>query len=90
MVDLLTRDPLKSELNITEKQIENLQAAEEEIEAEIRKELVRLRQRARDKLLSKLELAQRAKVEEMLGDAFEFGETAGPDRKTNRARGKSK
>ena len=90
LVDLLTSDPLKSELKITQKQIENLQSAEREIEAEISRELARLRQRARNKLLAKLKLTQRAKVEELFGDAFEFGEAARPERKPDRAKGKSK
>lgn len=75
-IDLLTNDPLKSELGITDDQTEALKTAEQEIEVEMQKEIARLRNKARDRLLAKLTATQRAKVKEMFGDAFEFRESS--------------
>ncbi len=73
-VELLVNDPLKSELEITDDQRTALQTAEREIEAELRKEIVRLREKARERLLGKLTATQREKVEELFGDAIEFSD----------------
>lgn len=75
-VDLLTSDPLKSELAITENQQEALETTEQEIEAEMQREIARLREQVRDRLLAKLNATQRSQIEEMFGDAFEFRESA--------------
>lgn len=75
-VDVITSDPLKTNLEISDQQSRELHETEREIEAELRKEIARLRSNARQKLLSKLTLTQREKVEEMFGDTFDFGDAS--------------
>ena len=45
---------------------------EAKIEKELEEEIAELREKAREKFLSKLNSSQRKQVEEMLGDSFEF------------------
>ncbi len=71
---LLTSDPLKSKLEISEQQSAELLEAEEDIEAELEKEIAQLREEAREKLLSKLKASQREKAEELLGEDFDFSQ----------------
>ena len=81
---LLTSDPVKTELNISDDQSEELLAAEEEIEAELAKEIEQLREKAREKLLSKLKSSQREKAEELLGEEFDFSQPKKDSEKKNR------
>ncbi len=74
LVDLLTSDPLKSELEITDRQGGELRQAEKEIQEELAREIARLRERAKEKILSKLRPNQREKVEDLLGESFEFSQ----------------
>lgn len=87
-VDLLTSDPLKSELAITDSQRAALRSTEQEIESEMRKELARLREKARVRLLAKLSATQRTQVEKLFGDTFEFLESnqRKPGGKTTKAK----
>lgn len=71
---LLTSDPIKSELEISEQQSAELLEAEENIEAELEKEIAQLREEAREKLLAKLKASQREKAEELLGEKFDFSQ----------------
>ena len=71
-VDIITSDPVKSDLEISEDQTSRLRKAEKEIEEKLQKEIARLRAEARDKLLGELDSGQKAKVESMFGDVFEF------------------
>ena len=84
LVDLLTSDPVKSELEVTDKQAEKLREEEKEIRADLEKQIAELREEAQQRLLSKLKPSQREKAQELIGDAFEF-----PDEK-KRERGKKK
>jgi hypothetical protein len=72
LVEVLTRDPIKSELEITEGQSDELRAFEKEVETDLAREIAKLQEKARGRLLSKLEPEQKSKAEEMIGDAFEF------------------
>ncbi len=72
LVDILTNDPLKSDLDITDQQSEQLREEEKEIEEDLAREIAKLREQARDRLLSKLKPSQKSEVEKMIGDAFEF------------------
>ena len=76
LVDILTSDPVKSDLEITDRQSDELRQAEQEIEEELAKEIAKLREKARDRLLSRLKPGQKAEVEGMIGDAFDFSEPA--------------
>ena len=72
LVDIITANPLKDELEISDEQVEQLRAAEEEVEEEIQRELLKLRAKARDRILGRLNAEQREEVEEMYGDLFAF------------------
>lgn len=72
LVQILTSNPLKSDLKITDEQSEALKIEEKQIEKDLEKEIAKLRERARDQLLSKLKPTQKAEVKGMIGDAFEF------------------
>ncbi len=85
LVDILTSDPVKSDLEITDRQSQELRQAEREIEEDLRKQIAKLRERARDRLLSKLNRAQKDQVEEMIGESFDFGQSK---TKGDRRRGK--
>lgn len=76
LVDILTSDPLKSELVITDRQSDELRQEEKEIEEDLAREIAKLREKARDRLLSKLKPNQKAQVKEMLGDAFDFSKSS--------------
>lgn len=69
---LLTSDPVKSDLELTEDQSEELIESEKEIEAELQEKIAKLRAEAREELLDRLKPEQRKKADELLGDAFEF------------------
>lgn len=71
LVDVITSDPLKSELEINDAQADQLKEAEREIEANLSKQISRLRARAREELLSKLKRSQREQVDDLFGDFFE-------------------
>lgn len=68
LADVLTRDPLRSELELTDEQVRELRESEREIEAQLERDIARLRRQARRKLLSRLKPSQQEKVEELLGD----------------------
>ncbi len=88
LVDILTSDPLKTELDITDRQTAELRQEEQEIEEDLAREIAKLREKARDRLLSKLKPNQKAEVKEMLGDAFDFSKSK--DDKSARGKGKRK
>ena len=74
LVDILSSDPYRSELKITKDQTLELREAQNEIEADLKKEIAKLREKARDRLLSTLNPDQKKQVESMIGDTFEFSE----------------
>lgn len=69
---LLTSDPVKTDLEITDPQAEKLLEAEKEIEEDLQKQIAKLREEARSKLLSELKPEQKEKAEELIGELFEF------------------
>ena len=87
LVDLLTSNPIKADLEISDDQAESLRKAEKEIEAELQREIAKLREKARDRLLSKLSRDQKAEVEAMFGEAFDFGEEPKRNRKKSPKKG---
>jgi len=68
LVDLITSDPIKTELEISDEQTEILRAEEKKVLEELEKEIARLRLQARDRLLGKLRADQAKRVKEMIGD----------------------
>lgn len=90
LVDLITSDPLKTELEVSDRQTRELRETEEEIEKELEEEIAKLRAKARDRLLSKLKPGQKDKVEEMFGDAFDFGDSPNDKRSEAKIKRRSK
>ena len=76
LVEILTSDPLKSDLEITDNQSDELRLAEKEIEEDLQKQIAKLREKARERLLSTLKPAQKKKVEELIGDTFESSQSS--------------
>ena len=71
-IDILTSDPVKTKLEITEEQSTDLKQKEKEVEEELQREIAKLRERAREKLLSSLKQPQKDAVEKMFGETYEF------------------
>ena len=72
VVEVLTNDPIASELNLTDDQKEELKSAGEEIEAEFAREVAKLRAQAKQKLYSKLSKNQQRKLTQLLGPNFDY------------------
>ena len=72
LVDVLTSNPVKSDLEITDQQSNDLKEFEKVVQEDLAKEIAKLQEKARDRLLSKLNPSQKKQAEEMIGDAFVF------------------
>lgn len=72
LVDVITTDPLKVELKISDSQSEMLKKEEAKIQSELEEKIAELQAEARTKLLSKLKPDQKKQVDELVGDSFEF------------------
>ena len=68
LAEILTSEPMKSELQVSDKQSEKLLTAEQKIEKELEQQIADLRRKARDKLLGHLKSDQKARVQEIFGD----------------------
>lgn len=88
LVDVLTNDPVKSKVKITDEQSDELREAEKEIEAELRRKIAKLQEEAREQLLSRLKPTQKKEVKEMIGDAFEFANAENEAKARSRAKRK--
>ena len=97
LVDVLTSDPIRSDLEITEQQSEELRDYEKRVQEDLQKEISQLQEKARGRILSKLNRSQKSQAEEMIGDAFEFqppskgklqGKSKGKDPGMRREKGK--
>lgn len=75
LVGILVSDPVKSDLDISDEQADELRVAEKEIQAEMQREIQKLREKAKEKLLARLKPTQKKEVEEMIGDAYDFKES---------------
>jgi hypothetical protein len=80
LVDLLTNDPLKTELEITDPQSDALRESEKQIEEELARDIARLQEAARKKLISSLNQSQQERVEDIFGELFNFKPPAKPER----------
>lgn len=88
LVDVLTNDPIKSKVKITDEQSDELREAEKEIAAELRQKIAKLQEEAREQLLSRLKPAQKQEVKKMIGDAFEFANAENKTKAGSRAKQK--
>lgn len=86
--NVLTRDPLASELGITDDQKHELREAAQEINAELAREMAKLRVAAMRKLFARLTREQQAKLEKILGDDFYFEDTLAKTKGTPKGRPK--
>lgn len=90
LVQVLTSDPIKGDLEITESQSKELQIAADEINKELAKQIEALRVKARNKLLSTLEPEQEKEAKELFGDPFDFADSDNRAWSKNGARSKQK
>jgi hypothetical protein len=71
MVSVLTRDPIASELKVTDEQKERLRERAVEIDEQLARDIARLRAQARSELLRELKSDQRRKFVKLMGDEFD-------------------
>jgi len=94
LVDVLTSDPVRSELEVTDQQSNELREFEKVVQEDLAKEIAKLQEIARDRLLSKLDPTQKKQAKEMIGDAFVFKNEAnkkpGRRKKAKRTGGQGK
>lgn len=87
LVDLLTKDPVKTRLAITDRQVQSLRAEEQKIEQDLQKEIAKLRAKARQRLIRQLDPGQQVEAKQLIGEAFEF---ANPPERSRKKGQKSK
>ncbi len=68
----LLQGPLADELGITDEQREEMMAKSQELQADVEKKIQKLREEAREELMSVLTPEQRSKLEKMAGDRFDL------------------
>ena len=73
-VNVLTNDPLATELGISDEQKEELREAAREIDEELAREIAKLRSRAMQDLFSRLKQNQQIKLSKIMGDEFHYME----------------
>ncbi len=88
LVQVLTADPIKSDLKITDEQSRELRDYQVQMQEDLQREIAKLQDKARSRLLSKLNPSQKKQVEEMIGDTFVFQNSR--DKAEGRAKGKGK
>lgn len=88
LIDILTSDPVKTKLEITDEQSDDLKEREKEVEEELQREIAKLREKAREKLLSPLRATQKEAVEKMIGEIYDFKtEPRGQGQRQRKSRG---
>ena len=75
LIDVLTSEPFRTELDISSNQTQELQKATDEINAEIRKKILKIQEEGRKKLINRLNPEQAQKVNDWIGDDFEFSQS---------------
>ena len=63
---------MRSELDISNRQADSLREEEQKIEADLQKEIAALRDKARQRLIKTLDRSQQEKIDDLIGDTFEF------------------
>ena len=69
LIEILTSEPMKTQLEISDKQSVDLKSAERKINEELEQQIQELREKAQKKLLGQLNRSQRQQVEEIFGDS---------------------
>lgn len=87
LVDLLTMDPIKTKLEISDAQADELKKYEQVVQDELEKEIAKLREAARLRLVNKLRPTQAKKAKELLGEAFRFPQPQPASRKRVKDKG---
>ena len=94
LVEVLTSNPVKSDLEITDQQSNELKEFEKVVQEDLAKEIAKLQEKARNRLLSKLNPTQEKQAKDMIGDVFIFKNEAKKKpvrgKKTKRSGGKGK
>lgn len=93
LVQVLTADPIKSDLKITDEQAQELREYQVQMQEDIQREIAKIQDKARSRLLSKLNPSQKKEIEDMIGETFVFQNSRGyskgkPEGKAN-VKGKS-
>jgi hypothetical protein len=88
LVQILTSEPIKSDLKITDEQSQELRNYQVQMQEDLQREIAKLQDKARGRLLSKLNPSQKKQVEEMVGETFVF--QGSNDKSQGRAKGKGK
>ena len=84
-VDVITSEPIRSDIDLSDQQARELREEEQRLEEELQREIARLREKTREELMSRLNRTQREQVEQIFGTPFEFSRRAKPG--TNRRAG---
>ncbi|MCH2181090.1 MAG: hypothetical protein MK108_03710 [Mariniblastus sp.] len=87
-VEAITSEPMRSELEISNRQAEALQEEAEKLEADIAKQVAELREKARQRLVKTLDRSQQQKIDDLFGDNFDFGPVERRPAKGGSAKGK--
>jgi len=87
-VNVLTNDPLASELGLSEEQKEELRESAKEIDEELAREIAKLHSQAMQKLFSRLKNDQQAKLSKIMGDEFHYLEVDRKKRQQRTSKGK--
>lgn len=89
LIEVLTSEPIKSRLEIGDKQSTDLKSAERRISDDLERQIQELRDQARQKLLSQLKRSQRQQVEDLFGEPFAFQQARRQPKSENKqSRGK--
>ena len=90
LVELLINAPLKEQLQIDDRQSEDLLEADREIQQELEKKIAELRREAHDKLIRKLKPDQQKKFRDLMGELLEITKPGNTSKKPRAGRNKSK
>ena len=86
LVQVLTADPIKSDLKITDEQSQELRDYQVQMQEDLQREIAKLQDKARSRLLSKLNPSQKKEVEEMIGETFVFQNSKGNSKGTSKGK----
>ena len=77
---LLSNPKVKDKLGLTDDQIDEVKAKSEEVRKDLDAKIEKLREEARNEILSVLSPDQQTQIKEMMGDSFQFEERGGRGR----------
>lgn len=88
-VEVLISDPMRSELDISDRQADALREEQEKIQEDLAKQIAELQDKARQRLIKTLDRSQQEKIDELFGDNFDFGPIERRSAKGRSAKGRS-